>query len=79
MLLDLASIALIVAIFNSNILFSAFFLIASNGEQKKINYNPLSTVPKSTINNIILEARKITFPWNYVFDSTVKDWLECMA
>ena len=43
------------------------------------NYNPLSTTPKSTINNIILEAREITFPWNYVFDSTVKDWLECMA
>ena len=43
------------------------------------NYNPLSTTPKSTINNIILEAREITFPWNYVFDSTVKEWLECMA
>ena len=27
------------------------------------NYNPLTTTPKDTVNNIILEAREINFPW----------------
>ena len=43
------------------------------------NYNPLTTTPKDTVNNIILEAREINFPWNDVLDLTVKEWLECMV
>ena len=45
----------------------------------RTNYNPLTTTPKDTVNNIILEARKINFPWNDVLDLTVKEWLECMV
>ena len=29
------------------------------------NYNPLTTTPKDTVNNIILEAREINFPGGY--------------
>ena len=46
---------------------------------RRTNYHPLTTTPKDTVNNIILEAREINFPWNDVLDLTVKEWLECMV
>ena len=43
------------------------------------NFIPITVTPKETVNHVLLEARDISFPWDDVFDPTVKEWLECMT
>lgn len=58
-------------------MFSVFNYIDNNGKQEKfyLHYR----YAKRTVSHVLLEARDISFPWDDVFDPTVKEWLQCMA